>query len=237
MIKKLIFIISIITSNLFCMYIGNPSNPRIYSDGIFSKNKYFYIKAGYVFDNLYSSKNKDEFVIEDSTSTYLSLKSNLSLVSVNVMNWIDIYTFLGASNMKMDNQVFTSDRFCWCVGSKFFLYKNNSYTLSVDGKYLRTRQNVEQFIVDDLIFPILTPHFSYLYEEYQAACLFSYRINSFIPYLGLSYLYSTISPYPMSKGLIRYPAPYEDIIDDFITHTSINSIKWGGVVGLSIISS
>ena len=66
----------------------------------------------------------------------------------------------------------------------------------------------------------------------------SYKIKDiFLPYIGTTYLYSIINPYPCKKGLIRYPYPYQDIIDDFIFNDSKNNKKWGIVVGFSIISS
>ena len=58
-----------------------------------------------------------------------------------------------------------------------------------------------------------------------------------VPYVGITYLYSTLKSYPSPKGLFRYPHPYEHIVGDFLSRNSRNIKNWGFVVGAAIISN
>lgn len=238
MLKSVTLLISLfLFSNLHAFLVGNPASPGLYSTGLFSKNKVLYLRCGYFNDNIYRGEYKEDSILPNSPLNILKLRSQGALITVNVKQRWDIYTLVGGSKMNFDNQVHTKDHLCWCLGTKILLYKINNFDLSVDGKYFQTKQDVERFIIEDKVFSVVTENFGFDIEQYQASLGLSYKIKMFVPYVGATYLYSTIKPYPTGRGLIQYPYPYEDMIDEFKTNDTINSHKWGFVGGVTIISN
>jgi hypothetical protein len=236
MFKKILFALIFACTFAQPMLVGNPSSPSLFKEGIFFNNKNYYLRAGYYFDNIYKSVFLDEMPAEGSTDTFFKLRSYGAIVTVNILNILDVYTLLGVSKNQIDNQVFSNDRFSWGVGTKIIFYKFNNIDLALDGKYFRAKHNVDNFIMEDSVFPIVTPHYGFLYEEFQAALCASYKIDIFIPYVGATYLFSTLKPYPAHIGLLRYPSPNQDILNDFKTQDTKNKNKWGAVVGISLVS-
>jgi hypothetical protein len=223
-------------SKAFCSFVGNPTNPKIFKEALILKNKHVQLRAGYLFSNIYRAKYRDDILLEDSTSTFLKLRTQSGLIIFNLQKSMDIYTLLGNSKLTLDDQVFTNNNFSWGVGFKMILFQKRKFDLAIGGKYFRTKQNCNNFKKERKIYPILTPHFGFLYEEFQASAAISYKTTLLIPYIGFTYLYSTLKPQPLPKGLFRCPAPYEHIIGDFISRKSKNVKNWGVVVGTAIIS-
>ena len=221
----------------FGSFVGNPINPKIFKEALILKNEYVQFRAGYLFSNIYRTKYIDKFLLEDSDSTILKLRTQSGLLIFNLQNSIDIYGIIGNSKLTLDNQIFTNHKFSWGIGFKMIIFQKKKFDLAIGGKYFRTKQNCDNFKIGKQIFPILTSHFGFLYEEFQASAALSYRTAFLVPYIGVTYLYSTLKPQPLPKGLFRFPAPDENIIADFISQKSKNVKNWGLVVGTSIISN
>lgn len=238
MLKRFALLVTLFMfSNLHSVLVGNPAAPELYTCGLISKNQIIYLRAGYFYDNIYHGEFKEEFAEDDSSHSILKLRTQGAIVTLNVKNRWDIYTMLGSAKMNLDHQVITSGHFSWCAGTRILLYRYNNFDISIDGKYCQTNQDADHFIIEDQVFPILTENFGFKIEQYQAFLGLSYKIDMFVPYIGMTYLYSTIRPYPTTRGLIRYPYPNEEIVDDFIANNNVNSHKWGFVGGVTIISN
>ena len=235
MLRILIILISM-TFFLEASLVGNPSSPAIFTDGLISKNQTFYIRGGYFYYNIYRAKYKEEIITEESPTSFLKIISQGAIITANIKNRWDIYSLLGVSHLNLDDQIKTNERFSFAVGTKLILLKIKNFDFTIDGKYFRTSQNAEYIINEKEIFPIITPHYNFLYQEIQGAFGVSYKINIIIPYVGVTYLYSTITPRPFEKGLIRYPYPNEDTVDDFITRKTKNSKSWGAIVGICLVA-
>lgn len=248
--NKLILIFLCLSSHVFSINVGNPSNPKIFKKGFFTKKNFLNFKSGYLFDNTYKSSYKDEILTEDSTPSYSKIISNNLILTLNFKKRLDIYSILGSAKLNLDEQIKTNGNLSWGVGSKLLFFKKKGFDLAADIKYFRTRQHIDYFIIEKKVFPIETSHFAFTYEELQGSLALSYKVKRFIPYIGITYLRSIISPhtgknllYSMfaseigNKGLIRYPYPNQDVLDDFTTSKIKNSKNIGLVVGSSIINS
>ncbi|KPK33588.1 MAG: hypothetical protein AMS24_00475 [Chlamydiae bacterium SM23_39] len=228
----LLFIIA--TSLIHGVEVGNPSHPRFFKKGIFTKKNYFKFQAGYLYSNIYKTKYEDEIITETSKDSFFNLKMDSAILSFNFKNRLDIYGILGNSSFNIDREIKTDKSFSWGTGLKLLFFHKKKFFLAVDGKYFKTKQKLNNFFINKKIFTIEFSRFGFLYEELQGSIAISYKISPFFPYIGASYLYSTITPYPGNKGLIRYPYPNQDIIDDFICSKIKNKKNFGLVIGAAI---
>ncbi len=236
MFKKILFVLSFASFLAEAALVGNPSNPSLFKEGIFFSNKNYQLRAGYYFDNIYKSVFLDDIPTVESTDTFFKLRSYGSIITVNILNTLDVYTLLGVSKSQIDEQFFSSDRFSWGAGAKIIFYKFKNIDLALDGKYFRAKHNAENFIIEDSVFPVVSDHFGFLYEEFQASLCGSYKIDMFIPYVGATYLFSTLKPYPINLVLLRFPSPDQDMLSDFPIKETKNKNRWGAVVGISLVS-
>lgn len=222
---------------LFASIVGNPSSPVIFNKGLFFKNRALDLRAGYYFSNIYRAEFEDEIITEDSSNSYLKLVSQGAILTLDFKRWLDIYALVGNSKLKIERQIRTNENLSWAVGARALLFKIAHFDFTLSGAYFRSKMDTSYFLIDDLVFPILTENFGFLYEEYQTSFAISYRIKNLIPYLGTTYLYSnTLTPSPSEKGLLRFPYPNQDLTNDFFSSKIKNSKNWGVVAGVTLIS-
>jgi len=237
--KKYIFITLLISNFLFSAYVGNPSLPAIFKKGFFFKNNYLNLRFGYLYDYIYNGKYKDIIVTSESIPSSFSLKTKGGIITLNLLNRIDVFSILGNSRMEfktnLSTLISTENAFSWCVGTKLLFFKHNNFNCALDGKYFFTKQSCDHFIVEKRIFPILD-NFYFLYKEFQGSLGFSCTTEKIIPYVAVTYLYSKIEPYPIKKGLIRYPYPFQNTLGDFTASDSKNRKELGVALGSSIAS-
>lgn len=218
--------------NLFGLIVGNPSDPALYANGlIFSGAKNYSLRIGYLYNHMYKGKFEDKFPTLPSTSSDIKYLLQASAAIINLHNRLDLYAILGTVNLRIDQMVYTDRRFAFGAGFKAIFFKINRFDLSLDGKYFQTNQKPQYLVVEKNVFP-LASSFEQKLEEYQASLSLSYKTNLLIPYIGSTYLYSTITPDPKG-GLITLPGGGLLFFD---TSDSITKNRWGMVIGVSIIN-
>ncbi|MFA6119659.1 MAG: hypothetical protein WCT85_07025 [Parachlamydiales bacterium] len=219
-------------AKLSALAIGNPSDPGLYHDGVISScRKNFSIRASYLNDHIYKSKFEDKFKNLSSTPSDIQMNIYAGIITFNFYNYLDIYAIAGSTNLQIDNQIFTNRRFAWGAGFKTIFMKFNNIDFTFDGKYFSTIQKPQYFVVEEKIYPLATSFEQHL-EEFQGSIGISYVSNYLIPYIGTTYLYSTITPNP-AAGLLILPGGDTTYFD---TSTSIAKKRWGLALGMSVIN-
>jgi len=110
---------------------------------------------------------------------------------------------------------------------------NNFYS-GIDIKYFYSNQKSDYFLIDQEVAMLQTP-ITMEYTEIQGALGFAYKvIPYFIPYIGVSYLYSNLNPQP-SVGILQIPKT--TTYTDFETSTAVTRKNWGMFIGTSFIST
>jgi hypothetical protein len=218
--------------NLHGLIVSNPSDPCLYQNGLITcyQQKYSF-RVGYLYNNIYKGRFEDKFNGLESTPSDIQLCLNASVLTINFYNRLDIYGILGTSNLQIDQMIYTDRRLAFGAGFKTILLKMRCFDFSFDGKYFQTNQKPQYFVVDKNVFP-LASSFEQKLEEYQASLALSYRTNFLIPYIGSTYLYSSISPNP-KVGFLTLPGGSSLL---FETNDSITRKKWGMVLGISVIN-
>jgi len=231
--KGIVFFI-FLTCHLFAMFVGNPLNPMFYFDGIITNDlKTFGMRIGYLQEYVYQGKYKDEFLTIDSTNSNNTLSTYAGILTFNFVNRLDVYGILGNSKMQIDRVIFEKRRISWAVGAKAILYKRNKFAIGADIKYFETNPKPDYFLIEGMPAPLITD-FSLEYMETQGSVLIGYEGELLSPYIGVTYLFSRITPSP-STGLLDLPN--FDMIVDFEIRKAINRKRWGMAIGTSILSS
>lgn len=232
--RKLVFCCAVFLffTKIYGLVVGNPSDPDLYSNGLFTSCKKKYsLRASYLYNNIYKGKFEDKFQGLESTPSDIQLCLQAAVMTLNLYNRLDIYGILGSSNLQIDQLIYTNRRCAWGAGLKALLIKIKCFDFSLDGKYFQTNQKPQYFVVNKEVYP-LGSSFEERYEEYQVSLSLSYKTNLLIPYIGSTYLYSTITPNPHG-GLLILPDSSSIF---FETNDSITRKKWGMVLGVSVIN-
>lgn len=219
-------------TNIYGIIVGNPSDPCLYLNGLFSCNKKNYsLRASFLYNHVYKGRFVEKFRPFESTPSDIQYTLLASVLTLNLFNRLDLYGILGTSNLQIDQMIYTNRRFAWAAGLKAILLQIRCFDLSFDGKYFSTNQKPEYLVVEKDVYPLISS-FEEKLEEYQASLALSYKTKLLIPYIGSTFLYSTITPTP-KIGIISIPGAGESF---FETSDSITQKKWGMVVGISIIN-
>lgn len=214
------------------LVVGNPSDPALYSNGLFSCGcKKYSLKAGFLYNNVYKGRFKEKFAALESTPSDIKYHLLAGEITLNFFNRLDIYSILGTTNLQIDDMIHTDRHFAWSVGLKAILFKIKCFDFSFDGKYFQTNQRPKFLISDKITYPLVSSFIEKL-QEYQASLALSYRTSLLIPYIGATFLYSTITP-STRVGTILLPDGDKTF---FQTSESITRNMWGMVVGISVIN-
>ncbi len=226
------FIFLFLNTKLYGLVVGNPSDPCLYLNGFISSYKKNYsFRASYLYNNTYKGRFEDKFQRLQSTPSDIQYILKASVLTINFYNRFDLYAILGTTNLQIDQMIYTDRRFAWGAGLKSILFKIRCIDLSFDGKYFETTQKPQYFILEKKVYPLETS-FDQKLDEYQASLSLSYKSSLLIPYIGATYLYSTITANPKA-GLLKLPTG-ETL--SFDLSDSITKKRWGMVIGISIIN-
>lgn len=235
-VVKVFYLITLLTltTHVNALYVGNPSAPCYLQDGILIEKKPgFSIRTGYLTEYVYQASFVDEFETTQTSRTNASLSTISGMAVLNVLDRWDIYMLVGTTKLKMEQMIEANRNFSWAIGTTATMYRGENFSLGADLKYFETDQKPNFFLVNGLVRPLEGP-FRLELQEIQAAIAGSYDIGYFVPYIGLTYLFSKISPVP-TLGLISIPE--RDLILEFEANPSINHKKIGLVLGTSLVSN
>lgn len=216
------------------LYVGNPANPCFLKDGVLIlKKPGFSIRTGYITEYIYQASFVDEFETTQTTRTNASMTTISGMAVFNILDRWDIYAMAGASKLKMDQMIEANRNFSWAVGTTATMYKGEHFSLGADIKYFETDQKPDFFCINGIARP-LEGSFVLELQEFQAALAGSYTVGDFVPYIGLTYLFSKINPIP-TIGLLSIPERRRVV--QFEANPSINHKKIGVVLGTSLVST
>lgn len=218
-------------SFLEAMYEGNPTDMYRLTSGLIAEKINYRFHSGYVYDNIYDSTFYEKFDPLAATSK-IKVTNQLALVGLDLYGYVGFYGFVGASQLKLDNLITTSEAFAWAGGMKVFFFRYKGLTAALDGRYFRTTPAVDYLISSNVLLPVAsTPKIRY--DEVQGACIFSYAIGPCMPYGGVSYILGQMEPFPPNI-LLRVPGSEE--LFEVQVKTNVNHKKWGAVVGLMLVA-
>jgi hypothetical protein len=220
-------------SSLSALFTGNPAEPNIMKKGIFFGPSRVSFRAGYLDDWVYKQRFQDEFKSEGiaHTRTFLKLSTYAGLLTLNIVNNLDLYGIVGSSRLQIDNEIFTKRSLAWGVGGKLILFKHRNFYCGADAKYFQTNQKPKYFVVEGEPYNIVS-NYRLKYKEIEAAVGVSYKASIFAPYINATYILTHIDPEP-AVLLVRLP-DMEEIVD--IESKSIICKKpWGMSLGLTLV--
>lgn len=241
-LKKLIFVFLFLFSKAFTIVVGNPSDPGLYLDGFFSsKKKMASFRASYLYNNIYKAEYKNNVSLQATSD--VKMKIFASVLTFNFFNRLDLYAILGKANYSFldvdDALFFKNDNFAWGAGFKLLLLKGNKIDFSFDGKYFSTKQRVNFFVIEKLVYNLNEPFRQHL-EEVQGSFAISYKTHFLIPYIGATFLYTLDTdffPYTriVPKPLVLILSRGDDLAL-FETRELKPKDLFGAVLGISIIN-
>ncbi|NGX36137.1 MAG: hypothetical protein K1000chlam1_00974 [Candidatus Anoxychlamydiales bacterium] len=229
-------------SNAFAIIVGNPSDPGLFLDGIFtSKAKNSSIRASYLYNNIYKAKYLNNLNLKAKSD--VKMKIIASVLTFNVYNRLDLYTILGKANYEFldvnDALSFSDAAFAWGAGLKLLLFKGKNIDFSFDGQYFSTKQRFDFFVVEKLIYNLMGP-FKHHLEEIQGSFAISYKTPFLIPYIGATFIYTLNTDYFPYSQII--PKPVVRILErgDDLAIFETGDLKprdnFGAVLGISLIN-
>ncbi|HSW72131.1 MAG TPA: hypothetical protein VLG44_01820 [Chlamydiales bacterium] len=221
-------------SSLQAFWIGNPASPAIMEKGVvLGKKKGLCLKADYLSDHVFETDFHEEIVAEDSETSHVKVTTFAALLALTLANRVDFYGILGGSQLKIDQSMYIPRRFSWGAGGRIVAYENCKCQVGVDVKYFTCdQQKPNYFVIEDMPALLITP-FLLKYQEWQGAVSFCYHFGAFLPYAGVTYIHTKIEPHPNMGGI---DIPNLEMTLEFESRSVLNDHKWGGVVGLTLLS-
>jgi len=226
---------------VFCLdisaiHVNNPAYPSYFQQGLFYKVKKkpaWGIKTSVFYDNIYKGRYEDEFKTINSNPANIEMSTIGAALYFNMRNRLDVVGYVGYSQMRLDKLYYTHRCPSYGGGGSLLLLKTHNIYLTIDAKYFRTDQKSDYFLCDGQIAPIIGD-FELQYEEIQGALTLGYEIEFLIPYIGMTYLYSSIDPSPPT-GILQIPGT--EYLVDFHTSRAVTRRNWGMLVGCSLVDN
>ncbi len=186
----LLFLIS--TQSAFALYNGNPSAPMMPESGLFiSKEEWFGVKEGYICDYVYNQPLRVEG--HKKNKTYHCL-SQFGVITANFNDRVEIFGNLGVlsseivQDLHSDTKIAyrTSNHFAWGVGGRAILAYWGDVQLSANASYVESNPNLSSLKVNSTSYSVKEAELNY--NQWQVGIGVSYRIDWFIPYIGVDYI-------------------------------------------------
>lgn len=217
----------------FALFVGNPSDPVFFQNGILMEEPSQYsLRTGYVSEYIYDALFVDEYDTTLTTRTNATLSTYAAMAIFNLFYRWDLYVFMGASKLTMDEIIETNRTLSWSIGSKATLWQGEKVSIGIDAKYFGTDQKPDYFCIDGRVRPI-NPPFTLELRQFQSAVLAGFQMGFFVPYFGVTYLWSKITPTPV-PGIIIFPE-LNNYKAEFDSEPSINHKKIGVVLGATLV--
>jgi len=190
-------LLPILTTQGFALYNGNPSLPMMPEEGMFiSKEKWFGVKVGYQFDDVYDRRLRMAHRHVDGqrrkVQEYESL-SNQGVLTFNFNDRVEIFGTLGVMSFELSQRPFkdtkvsyhTETHFAWGVGGRAILAYWGDLQIGVNASYLHSDLPLSSVRINGESFG--KKHAEAEFRQWQIGAGVSYRFHWFVPYVGLDY--------------------------------------------------
>ena len=217
---------------LFAFQIGNPAQPALIDQGVFTKEGMpWSLRVAYLDDFVYSQHFSNELILADEKPPVVQLTTDAALLTLNFRQWIDLYGILGGTKLQMDQELYTKREFSWGIGTKIVVFTIDQFRIGCDFKYFQTEQRPLFLVSSGLPLNIISKDFNISYSEYQGSFGASYEGSVICPYIQVSYLKAEVTP-SCRRFLVSYPGISEPIEPSIQSFTGKQ--RWGGAVGASL---
>lgn len=260
--KKLVLLVLTVLScgAAYALPVGNPSEAGLYTNGLWWNNSCcapcdpcfswcdaFSVRVGFYGDYVFNrhmqihSGGHDQSDI-NNTQIY----TNAGLLVLNICDWIDIFTTLGASDFSIftDGGSFSSNstmvqldwatHWSWSVGGRATIWQCDCFSVGVEGQYFQSNPSLDSLIRYDVgEITYFNANNDTCYSEWQVGLGASYRWQTgcpgvaFIPYLAVKWAGSKFNIGDFRFTEVTAPSTVYTIRD-------LQSKKlWGYAVGLT----
>lgn len=234
-LKRALFLV-IAPCYLQAMLVGNPAEPAIAKEGIFTQPScWCTARVGFFEDYVYNQRFVDKFEIagnQEENKTIAKLATNAGIATVNFKERLDLYGLAGTSKMQVNQEIYSSMQPCWGVGGKLLILEAYSFYIGIDVKYFATYQKPLYFVGDGYAYNV-SEDFTLSYSETQTSIGVSFLTRQISPYIYLTYLIADFEPHPM-KALVRMPT--EDLYTDADCNSSKTQRRFGLALGATLLS-
>lgn len=193
---RLGFFFLALATSLTAAPVGNTSFPELICEGFFIPSGFCVnARAGYEGDFVGDGRFKQ--VVEGSgrVDDYQQ-ETNSGTVTLNVMKRLDVYGVLGSSRASADwryslsgtvNRIMMQSRyrFLWGCGARGILYRWGCMDLGLGTRYEATEAKLAWLTLNGT--PVSTSGSKLAWHIWQADLDVCYKIDLFIPYIGLKY--------------------------------------------------
>lgn len=235
---RLLFALLFLPFALYATVVGNPFSPSLLENGLLSSYRHVSLRGAFFYENMYKGRFKEHFVKKNPESSNINMYSEGGLISLNLFNWVDLYSQVGAAKLHIDQTLITDYGFAWSVGIKSIFWKSRRFAISGDLKYFSSAARADFLLVpvpklqQEKVANFGTP-ITFTFEELQCAWGISYRKTYFSPYIGMTYLFTQISTLPFS-GVLRFSENGKGRA--FSTKDNVGRKHLGLFLGLSLIA-
>jgi len=177
--------------------VGNPSFPQLLDEGYFIPvNSWANLRIGYEGDFVNDARMKQD---EEGTGRVDNYQqdTNSASVTVNIFDRVDFYGVFGSSRVCSDwrfidsslsvnrVQLETSYHFLWAIGGRGIVFEWGNTICGVGARYNAASLKPTWTTINGL--PIHTADTNLKWREWQIDFDISYKIDIFVPYIGVKY--------------------------------------------------
>jgi major outer membrane protein len=194
--KKLHALFLLLSTSLFAIHNGNPSEPNMPELGAFiSCDDWWGFKLGYEWDYTFDKRVKirdRKSSVRERFDHYIST-SNKGALTFNVSDRFEFYAKLGVDKLELSQrpndsvrlEYFTDNQLAWYAGGRIILVYWEEMVMGVNALYSGSFMRVSSILENGE--PRKTSGARYKYNEWQVGIGFSRDIGPLIPYIGLAY--------------------------------------------------
>lgn len=186
----------ILATHVFAAPVENPSAPRLIKEGFFiPKTSPVSIRTGYEGDFVGNAKLEQYAESRGRVDNY-SQDSNCGVLTVNILDWIDLYSLFGTSRTQADwrftyeavthrAEVETLSNLIWGAGARGILWESEAMCLGLGGRYEQSHYDHLWITIDGEVNHAMGSILDW--RVWQIDLDFSYTIDIFSPYIGVKY--------------------------------------------------
>lgn len=210
---RIVFAITSIAITLFSAPVGNPDAPKIIQQGLLGhSDSWIDVRLGYEGDFV-SNGLLHQFIESSGRVDTYEAWTNSGVLTLNVLDRIDMYAVLGASRIKaawrFENEniisrieVKTEYDFLWALGGRTIFYEWNRASLGLGGRYTASSYHPMHTTSSGVVVDAQASHFHW--DEWQVNLDLAYHVSLFTPYIGAKYSHARAElrdfPVPISSS-------------------------------------